>query len=298
MPSIRGAHLFLLLALVLPFRSVHLAAAAGFIEGRVTDRRGEPIAGAGVSVYLEAIGGGFEKAPGRRELLRTGPLSLCVAGLLLAGMARATEPPVPSSPPVAQPSYHPREPWKWTLEERLAVRFDPVHMRRRATENEAENDAPPYPEGTCIVEGARYPELLMPFELFSGLLRRVFSPVDEMRETYRQEILEQGRALGFDESLWPVLEDLARDEILSMKKARGSAKLYDEKGIRPPGLNTAEQKAECAKRAQARRAVRAYLGGERFDRLLYEIIAPHIAIFTADHPERKEQIRLLEKGCQ
>src|SRR5215216_3920494 len=73
MPSIRGAHLFLLLALVLPFLSVHLAAAAGFIEGRVMDRRGEPIAGAGVSVYLEAIGGGFEKVQERRELLHTGP---------------------------------------------------------------------------------------------------------------------------------------------------------------------------------------------------------------------------------
>lgn len=227
---------------------------------------------------------------------------LTLTGLLLGGLAYAEEPPLrpnprAESPDVVRRPAHPREPWKWTLEERLAVRFDPVDMQRRADANAKDNEAPSYSKGQCIVEGARSPELLLPSEVFSALLRRAFNPVNEMRETYRKDILEQGRALGFDESLWPVLEKLAHDEILSMKKARDAAKLYREKGIRPPDSSTADQKIQCTKRAQGREAVRAYFGAERFDRFLYEVIARHVAVFMEYHPERPQQLLLLEKGC-
>lgn len=72
------AHLLLLLALVLPLLSVRLAegqagAAELTIEGRVTDRRGEPIEGAEVWVYPGLTESGFPKDEELRKPLRTGP---------------------------------------------------------------------------------------------------------------------------------------------------------------------------------------------------------------------------------
>jgi protocatechuate 3,4-dioxygenase beta subunit len=72
------ACLFLLLPLVLPFLSVRLAegqagAVEVAIEGRVTDRRGEPIEGAEVWVYPGLTEAGFPRDEELRKPLRTGP---------------------------------------------------------------------------------------------------------------------------------------------------------------------------------------------------------------------------------
>lgn len=225
-------------------------------------------------------------------------LGLCLAGLLLAGVAGAAEPPAAAVRPDPAATAHPREPWKWTLEERLAVRFDPVDMRRRAKVNEEDNDAPPYPEGTCVIEGDRDPELLMPDELFSNLLDLAFLPNDERRAEYRKEILEKGRVLGFDEKLWPVLKELARDQLRSMEEFYEAVKRRKETGKRSPGLSPEEQLAICAQRKRNREAVRAYFGGERFDRFLYEVIAPGAAIFMPPNPNWPEQLRFIDGGCQ
>jgi hypothetical protein len=72
------AHLFLLFALVLPLLSIRLAEgqsgdAEVVIEGRVTDRRGEPIEGAEVRVYPGLTEAGFPRDEELRKPLRTGP---------------------------------------------------------------------------------------------------------------------------------------------------------------------------------------------------------------------------------
>ncbi|HEV2856169.1 MAG TPA: hypothetical protein VHC97_25495 [Thermoanaerobaculia bacterium] len=180
----------------------------------------------------------------------------------------------------------------------MAVRFDPVDMRRRAKENEADNDAPPHPDGTCVVEGDRDPELLMPHELFSNLLDLGFFPDEERQAEYRKEILEKGRALGFDEKLWPVLKELARDQLRSLEEFHAAVKRRKETGKGSPGFSLEEEMAKCAQHKQNREAVRAYFGAERFDRFLYEVIAPRAAVFMPPNPNWPDQMRFIEGGCR
>lgn len=235
--------------------------------------------------------------------------------VLLAGTAAAesassepqTRPGRVGEPVKPQPRPNPKEPWEWTLDERLALRFDPVDMRRRMAEHAAENypppelmpaDIPPPSTDGCIVNGSKDPALLLPSELFSSLLGVGFQPDDFIREPRRKAILEKAQALGFGDDLWPVLEVLAKDVLRVKRDAREKSERFEKTGERPPEATYEEQSAHCAQRARALQAVRTYYGAERFDRFLYEAVAPGMSIAMPENPEWPGQLRFVEGGCQ
>lgn len=106
--------------------------------------------------------------------------------------------------PSTQPLTRPEKPvWKWSVEDRLAKRFDREEMKARAAEQAAEKrvfqksmpvgGADPLfsiPEDrapSMLIEGRKTPELFLTWELFTSLLGRFFiTAVTEAEPTTRR----------------------------------------------------------------------------------------------------------------
>jgi hypothetical protein len=237
--------------------------------------------------------------------------SIVLAFLLLAG----------SLPAGAQSERSSRRPaWKWTVEERLARRFDPEAMAARAREQAAEREAANarFPEDADdplfkvddlggppmeVVEGGKAPELFLGWELFSDLLDRGLPADGLVRPGARERIEARAAALGFGKDLWPRLEkaaapfiELRRQAELRRQEERlrplQAGKLMDGFKMDSEGLRL------CRTRAQALTAAKAEFGEEAFLRLLYEVVAPNLHIAGMLAPGLAEHLRFLEGGCQ
>ncbi len=213
----------------------------------------------------------------------------------------------------------PRKPaWKWSIEERLAARFDPVAMAAREAEYEAEQEEfrkrgydPLFDEWAKMtapqpaiehLDGRKAPELFLPGELFSTLLRRGLPPEEEREraglQISRSQIEQRAAALGFGRDLWDRLEKVAASYLKL---------LYSEDRRR---LRTGEndyRKQEdrlriCREYTQAVKAARAEFGEETFLRLLYEAVAPDtlrtyiLEGWPPDYHQHADLLRSSEKG--
>ena len=239
-----------------------------------------------------------------------------VTAILLLGMtaAQGAEPEKGS----------PRKPaWKWTLDERLAARFDPGAMAARDAELQAEEEAARKrwsnllageeaqmtgpPPATETIDGSKTPELFLPVELFSTLLNRGFPPGEEREGPHeaRSGIEARAAALGFGRDLWHGLDKVV---------APYQRLLYDVER-RSPLFAASDSKSEdpkrkevslrlCRARAQALEAAKAEFGEETFLRLLYEAVAPNsqpiyiLEPWPPDYQRHAERLRFWEGGCQ
>ena len=169
-------------------------------------------------------------------------------------------------------------PYKWTVDQRLSVRFDPVDMEKRLR---AMDKAQAPERGTCVVDGARNPELLLPSELFPQLLKTGFNPDPDARKLYRSRIEPVAIELGIGPELWPTLKEVAAGILPS---ASGKRPTWEEL---------------CRGHFEALTAARKAFGQKSFDRLLYEAVAPGLKISLAGAgPELEKQLRDMEDGCQ
>src|SRR5206468_2511947 len=104
----------------------------------------------------------------------------------------------------------------------------------------------------------------------------------KQRQYYRGRLLDAGFD---DEGFWPALASVA-GPYLAVK---------DRELITRSG----EENDRCAARHDALQAARELFGQERFDRLLYGVVAPtmgYSAATTVRNPA--EQLRWAEKGCR
>ena len=202
----------------------------------------------------------------------------------------------------------PKPAWEWTLDERIAKRLDPdlIRDRARAHEKDLVERGGFKPEEVIpvrfIVEGRRDPELLLPFELFGSIIEGVGEPDNRRgtRRVYRNKIRES----GWEEDLfWQTLQE-ATAEYLNAQEERVALEL---KALTlPPAERRAlgiqaetRGPAECGLRKDALERVRQKLGAEKFDRFLYEKVAPNVGI-SSDFPFGNEEWRLryIEGGCR
>lgn len=193
-----------------------------------------------------------------------------------------------------------RAAWEWKLEERLAERFDPVKIRERQgayrekhREQLQASGVPAAPErdypGQRVVrytiDGARNPELFLPHELFDSLLS-AFTTDPEVRMKQRQFLMDAGlRAAGLDDTFWDEIESLASAYLLVRFASSG--------GVSP----TRQEK--CRLRYDALQAAREAFGRDRFDKLLYSVVAPNFsrsAITVGVDPVA--ELRQAEEGCR
>jgi hypothetical protein len=197
--------------------------------------------------------------------------------------------------------------WKWTLEERLAARFDPEAMKARAAETRRRYDVaekafrgpgraqvtlPLYPS-EFEVQGDYNPELFIPYELFDFLLYTCF-PAEGVAQNYsRRRVEQRAAALGVGSDLWTRLRksakpllDLDRQHFERAMEARRKGKDMPEEE---------NGNLRCRLRAEALEAAKAQLGEETLLRLLYEAVAPGLASSGATNAE---DARYQAGGCR
>lgn len=185
--------------------------------------------------------------------------------------------------------------WDWTVDERLAARFDPAKIRERDEAYVAKYSAA-HPElrsehdtaHTGLryrIDGTRNPELFLPHELFDHLLRGVASE-ERMRSNVRWESAAGLRGAGFDPDLfWPALESLSASYIPWIGK-RG-------------GLSRHDAYERCHARYVALEAARQRFGATQFDRMLYTVVAPQSQfVVGTSFPNPAEDLRREATGCQ
>jgi hypothetical protein len=188
--------------------------------------------------------------------------------------------------------------WEWTLDERLAERFDPAKIQERdeayvsmygaAHPELRSKQTTPRHTGTHLqygIDGRRNPELFLPHELFESLVRS-FTP-DASRRTRTREGFAAGlRCAGFDpDSFWSALEP----EVVPYLKWQ------DRQG----GMSGSEVYEKCRARHDALEAARQLFGAARFDKMLYTVVAPIKQFSTGTtFPNPSEELRNEANGCQ
>lgn len=247
---------------------------------------------------------------------RAGHALACSLALVTLITLTAWNPPAGATaqPPVKNDK--PGKPaWRWTLEERLAMRFDPEAIKARAAKRVAEREAmllrmPPQSEDDLFstpepriadrdtIEGWKTPELFLPTELFDHLLDMGFPPAGTFQEEGRQVIETRAVALGFGHDLWIRLERAAapylklQAEHRRLAIARASTPSVKERPENDLSLPL------CRARADAFAAAKAELGEESFLRLLYLGVTPSFSTSYSVEEGLAEKMLYVERGCR
>ena len=221
-------------------------------------------------------------------------------GHLIALFVVSTMPVFAASPPSAKPA------WQWTVDERLAARFDEAARARRVDEYLAQravtgNRAPATAianRPTDVIHGSKHPELLLPSEIFTSFTRAAYEEDDETAANVRAGAAPQLPSLGLPADFLSSWRSIAgvfitqQQEELRLKRAVYSGK----------STNSARDKArlrqlgalECRSRADAIRRLRTAFGA-RFNQFLYAVAAPNV--FIVNKQATPEQLRAEEEGC-
>ena len=184
-----------------------------------------------------------------------------------------------------------KRPADWTLEERLAKRFNAADIAAR---DRAYRDAHPEianDEGAAVkhlepgqrmvayvIDGSRNPELFLPHELFGHLVATV--TLDEPTQLKQKEFYRAGIRQFFGE-----------DALFWNEIARVSSPLRTVDPSKPG--------QKCRAQHAALTAVRSRFGAALFDEFLYSVIAPTMwcsDVSTSTDPQT--DLRQAEWGCE
>jgi hypothetical protein len=186
-----------------------------------------------------------------------------------------------------------RNPWNWTIEERLALRFEPGSFGRDKAGNTPASDKAANPrEISYSIDGHLNPELLLPHELFDGLAPGLH-PDEQLRNRHRSYYTSSIKEFGLDPDLfWNTLGSISGEYLLLR---------YGLTGTAAGGVSHVEATAEdlCRARYQAMDHARQIFGSARFDRFLYTVIGPSVRKATVtNEPNPAEALRRVEEGCK
>lgn len=201
-----------------------------------------------------------------------------------------------------------KQAWELTREERLALRFDPsLSAARRAVavaDGVVRRDDPnPH---LNVVIGSRDPEILMAWELMDDIIW-VFNLEDPKRQkAIRATWVERGAAKCLGEDFWPRLQVVLGpiiDARAELRRAQAEADVATKEA--QSAADEAWSRANvriCPLRAKGLRDARAKFGAEKFERFLYQVIAPDAVVLksssTPSPSERASSEVWVEDGCQ
>ena len=187
-------------------------------------------------------------------------------------------------------------PWEFTLAERLTARLDPARIleRQRASRQFGTQATPFVPEDARNhgFDGAQHPELLLPHELFGGLMD-AFAPDETSRMRRRASFQAAIRASGWNENLfWSQLASAATQYAEYLyADARGGGRYSSRRGRDPD--------QGCRLAFHALTAARQIFGAEKFDQFLYEHVAPGMQLAWATNmTDPAAELRRVAAGCQ
>jgi hypothetical protein len=205
--------------------------------------------------------------------------------------------------------------WQWTLDERLAARFDEASRKARVAEamskrrqertatgvrtnapdEQAENDP------VDVIHGSAHPELLLPSEIFTIFMRDAYGHEDEVARNFRADAAAKAREAGLPEDFLEVLETESANFVELQRREEALRDRLSTVGAERAGLMEqihALMRSECPLRAGAIDRLRARYGKEPIDRYLYTAIAPGVSKdFFGRVPDRAA-LRADEEGCR
>jgi hypothetical protein len=239
-------------------------------------------------------------------------LTLAVMALTGAHLMKAQE---------AKVRVKPEKPaWQWTLDERLAQRFDPEARRARVAakiaeetayrkKSEAAGSAPlegagGFVEGNRgkdvdVINGRKNPELFLPLELFTYLIQDAFPPEGVDPSEYRHMIEERAVVLGFGKDLWARLAKIAA-LVLTLERQREELARKNPAAVRMKSGAEMDDSdlALCRARAEALARAEVEFGKESFLRLLYQATINSTEVVYDLYEGMEEHQRYLEEGCK
>lgn len=175
-----------------------------------------------------------------------------------------------------------KQPWQWTLDDRLASRTDPVAARERTRVHVQESGAASAAPG-FIIDGKRNPELFLSHELMALLLSTAGTD-DAASQRTRASYDSAVEELGWEATtFWRDFADASGEFVHLTQDSAG------------PERTSALSARICSARVDALITMRRRYA--RFDEFLYLHVAPRHVV-TSEGSGNTEWLRWLERGCR
>ena len=242
---------------------------------------------------------------------------LAPVGLLLLGFSNSaaqhgTAPTTQTIGVTTSTAAGPRTPakpaWQFTDDERFALRTNALLAQERVAASRqsststrahaASTDRAPIAD-SCT--GRTHPELFLPTQVFHHFITMSLDGDQQRRDIVRRAMAADVARFGPPADFWNRLDALLsfhvadlqaeRDLLASRSKVDGAARERLDKSLR------LKQGDVCRGRAEGLALARDAFGRERFDRFLYEVVAPN-TFYVADKLQTAEQLRWREGGCR
>lgn len=189
-----------------------------------------------------------------------------------------------------------RKPWRFTVEERIALLTDPELTRERARRHEQSARV----KVVDAFDGRTHPELFLPHELFRTLIDHAFLGPARSGDLFRRGFLPEVERHGLPSDFWKRLQNVSAVYIADAwaeVDLLAAAAQQTESGRKARETLRARQHDLCASRAAALAAARKEFGEETFDRFLYEGIAPGM-FRVEDRVPDANVLRYVAGGCR
>lgn len=191
---------------------------------------------------------------------------------------------------------------KWSLDERISIRLDPTHIRKRVANQRREMmiaQASPADSATgFVIDGSATPELFMPWELMDSFLSGLGHD-EELSPQVKDQYTTTVSRLGWDEdAFWQAVTECRRDyvrtkvQLLSLLEA---SSVLTVKGRRDRDAQIGNlNRRLCQARSDALAAVRRHFS---FDDFLYAAVAPSLRM-SSSNPTDGPTLLWIEGGCR
>jgi hypothetical protein len=235
---------------------------------------------------------------------------LAVTTLSYAGQTARTKPvnvaaapktndmqPVESTQPVDQrPSVQigAPQPWLLTDDDRVARRLR--NARLQVTKAAMTTSSASYSEA---IDGQLHPELFFPFELFDYLLWGVSTEAKDQTAAHHSFDTKLAQFGYTPDVFWKMLGTTASAYLVARELHRRAGPRSHLLTL-PTGQKVLVpiDREVCLARIEALASARREFGGERFDRMLYGVVAPQVKASYGGHGDHSAILRYMAGGCQ
>ncbi len=228
---------------------------------------------------------------------------LALGGLLAAAAVLSARPAECQQP--AQAGAQRKPAWQWSIEERLAARFDEAAIRARQADDAAKRakwrgisgaPAEVFEESSLpSIVGYREPEVFLPHELFTSLISQAF-PEDGRKPDEMKDRFEEGAVvLGFGSDFWIRLKKVSAPYLKLRNEHHRQAMQGQSESLQEEEVAS---RNTCWARAEALARAEAEFGREPFLRLLYVVVVPSMSISSTPEDDTAERLRSAAGGCQ
>jgi hypothetical protein len=201
-----------------------------------------------------------------------------------------------------------KEAWRWNIDERLVLRNDPAAAAQRLRQYRDQGSssrkvsvASQMPDEFDFISGREHPELMLPWEIFDCMMATAYADDQNARAVFREVRNSHLVAIGLPPDFWSKLEAVSYPYLSDSRQLRDlhKGRVMDaavQNRIRIESV--ALENLKCRDRAEAIAASRQAFG-EKFDRFLYESVAPSMFIAVGSQgPIAAARLREIERGCR